>query len=224
MNKLNIMKNNIVIRLISGLILGSLFLVAIFWVRPLLYVIFYLIAALMLIEWYNMTKTSKLHNLLGQVIIPIPIASLLLISYFDHHGWLLLTYFCIIWSVDTMAMFGGKLIGGAKLAPTISPNKTISGLIFGVTSAVIVVNVLTMLPAYQLPAVITLSNLKLSIYTTILGLIAQLSDLTISIFKRKFNIKDTGTIIPGHGGALDRFDSIILTAPIVAVFFIYSYV
>ena len=117
-----------------------------------------------------------------------------------------------------MAMVGGKLVGGPKLAPKTSPNKTISGLIIGVSSAIISLNILTLIPAYSLPYMIAKSNVSLSFFALIIGVTAQISDLSISLLKRKFNIKDTGTIIPGHGGALDRFDSIILTAPLIALY------
>jgi len=213
-------KRNLLIRCLSGLALGCFFIVAIFFLRPLFYIALYSIATLMLLEWYNITKTSIYHNLIGLLAIPIPIASLLLISYIDQTGWLLMTFFCIVWSVDVMAMFGGKLIGGPKLAPKTSPNKTISGLVIGVLSAIISVNILTLISGYTLPYMIDKSNISLSFFALVIGVIAQISDLSVSLIKRKFKIKDTGTIIPGHGGALDRFDSIILTAPIIALYLI----
>ncbi|MBY0534179.1 MAG: phosphatidate cytidylyltransferase [Rickettsiaceae bacterium] len=213
-------KRNLLIRCLSGLALGCFFIVAIFFLRPLFYIALYSIAALMLLEWYNITKTSIYHNLIGLLAIPIPIASLLLISYIDQTGWLLMTFFCIVWSVDVMAMFGGKLIGGPKLAPKTSPNKTISGLVIGVLSAIISVNILTLISGYTLPYMIDKSNISLSFFALVIGVIAQISDLSVSLIKRKFKIKDTGTIIPGHGGALDRFDSIILTAPLIALYLI----
>ena len=213
-------KRNLLIRCLSGLALGCFFIVAIFFLRPLFYIALYSIATLMLLEWYNITKTSIYHNLIGLLAIPIPIASLLLISYIDQTGWLLMTFFCIVWSVDVMAMFGGKLIGGPKLAPKTSPNKTISGLVIGVLSAIISVNILTLISGYTLPYMIDISNISLSFFALVIGVIAQISDLSVSLIKRKFKIKDTGTIIPGHGGALDRFDSIILTAPLIALYLI----
>jgi phosphatidate cytidylyltransferase len=212
------MNKNIITRMISAIVIGVIFAIAVFVFRPLFDIILYIIAIFMLIEWYNMTKDSLNYSLLGQIFIPIPIAALLFLSYYDESGWVLATYFCIIWSVDSMSMFGGKFIGGRKLAPTISPNKTISGLLCGIISAVIIVNCLRSLSIYQLPEPLVLSPLKFTIYTVILAGAAQLSDLLISLFKRKFNIKDTGKIIPGHGGMLDRFDSIILTAPLLAIY------
>lgn len=217
-------KKNLGIRCISAFIIGAIFIIAIFAFRPLFYVLFYMVAAFMLIEWYNMTKNSTTYyTILGQILIPLPVASILFISCIDSTGWLLFTYFAIIWSVDSMAMFGGKLIGGRKLAPKLSPNKTISGLLIGVSSAIIITNILTYISNYQTPSIFIDSCVSPSIFALVIGITAQISDLFISFFKRKFHLKDTGTIIPGHGGMLDRFDSIILTAPLVMVILLVIY-
>lgn len=205
-------------RCVSGLVIGGIFLTAIFVLRPLFYILFYAIAGLMLLEWYNMTSKSKHYKLLGLLIITLPITALLLIAYIDTNSWLLFAFFAIIWSVDIMAMFGGKLMQGPKLAPKLSPNKTISGLMIGVLSAIIVANIISLAPSYFPPYGILNSHLSISIFTLVVALVAQASDLLISYFKRKFNLKDSGTIIPGHGGVLDRFDSIILTAPLVLLY------
>ncbi|PCJ29632.1 MAG: phosphatidate cytidylyltransferase [Rickettsiales bacterium] len=213
-------KEHIMQRILSGIAIGLIFIIAIFLYRPLFTILIYLIAALMLLEWFNMTNKSASHLYAGLPIVALPIASLLIISDIDDDGWLLFSFFCLVWSVDTMAMVGGKLIGGMKLAPSLSPNKTVSGLCIGVLSAMIVVNILSALPSYQLPYMLPKSMIYLNIIYMLLGVIAQLSDLFISYFKRHFSIKDSGTIIPGHGGVLDRFDSIILTAPLVALYLI----
>ena len=213
-------KKNLLKRSISGLALATILLISIFLYRPIFYILTYIASALMLFEWYNMTKNEKLYiyNFIGLILITLPISSVLIISNIDYHGWVLLTLFMCTSTVDIMAMFGGKLIGGVKLAPKISPNKTISGLLVGTSSACVVVNLLTTLPSYELPNGLHEHNVTLTLSILLLAMISQTSDLLISCFKRKFKIKDTGTIIPGHGGALDRFDSIILTAPLVLVY------
>lgn len=211
-------KKNLLTRCFSGIFIVILFILSIFVLRPLFYVLFSFIAGFMLLEWRNMTKDStQFYRYLGLILIPVPVISILLISYTDQAGWLLLTYFMIIWSVDVMAMLGGKTIGGPKLAPKLSPKKTISGLITGVFSAIIVVNLLVYLPHYQEPDLFLRSGISPSLFALITGILAQMSDLFISYFKRKFHLKDSGNIIPGHGGMLDRFDSIILTAPLVII-------
>jgi len=216
-------KKNLITRTLSGAVIVLVFVSSIMLLRPLFYVVMLFVTIMMLLEWYNMTKDSLIANLFGVILIPLSSASLLIISQLDELGWLLLTFFSLIWMVDVNAMLSGKLIGGPKLAPRLSPNKTISGLVIGVFGATIIVNILSMIPGYQLPHLFLNSHFSLSIFCLIMGSIAQLSDLLVSYFKRRFKIKDTGSIIPGHGGFLDRFDSIILTAPITALYLISHY-
>jgi phosphatidate cytidylyltransferase len=143
----------------------------------------------------------------------------LIIARFIEQSYIpLMMYFIIIWTVDTMALVGGKTIGGVKLAPKISPNKTWSGLIIGSISSGVAASLLTYLPNYDLSLFSKIgihSVQAIFIFAMFLAIISQISDLFMSFFKRKFNIKDSGSIIPGHGGMIDRFDSIILTAPII---------
>jgi len=204
-------------RLISGFLIGLAFIASIFFFRPLFDCIVYLVAVFMLLEWYKMTKDSNFYLLLGLIIIPPSIISLFIISDYDFSGWLLLTYFCAIWSVDTMAMVGGKILQGPKLAPVLSPRKTISGLVVGVISSVSVVALLSAPGYYKLPSGME-KSMSFYLFWVLMAIVAQMSDLLVSFFKRKFNVKDSGSIIPGHGGMLDRFDSIILTAPLLLLY------
>lgn len=213
---------NIQTRIISALFIGLIFIISIFLFRPLFYIIMYLVGALMLIEWYKITKKFIIYNYLGLIFIPVPIASLMLISFYDHTGWLIFTYFCTIWTVDTMAMVGGKLIGGPKLAPKLSPHKTISGLLVGTISGATITSILKLIPSYNLIYFTTQDNITIFTLCFLFGMLAQTSDLFVSFFKRKSKIKDSGNIIPGHGGMLDRFDSIILTAPLLLLIYLNS--
>ncbi len=208
---INIM-TNIVQRFISGGLLGAIILLSILYSDTLFNLILLTISMLMYYEWYNMTKSDILFAVSGIAIIFIPIFCLYQVSSMNYGKMAILLYALIIASVDSFAMFVGKLVGGQKLAPKISPNKTWSGFFGGVGSAIIV----SVLGYFFIKEY----NVRYNIIEFILfgGLIAaieQCSDLFISIFKRKFGIKDTGSIIPGHGGALDRFDGIILTAPLL---------
>ncbi|XVN43489.1 MAG: phosphatidate cytidylyltransferase [Candidatus Rickettsia vulgarisii] len=208
-------KSNLLIRTLSALVMAPICIIAIMFSKLLFYLQMLLIATGMLYEWYQMTKSSTIHILLGLMIIPIPIISLIIIGSNENNRWLLLLYFSIITSVDTFAMLGGKNIGGPKLAPKISPNKTWSGLITGILSSSAAAYLLSLIPGFKLPVDYFSTTNCLIIASIFLALIAQMSDLFISYFKRKFTIKDSGSIIPGHGGVLDRFDSIILTAPLI---------
>jgi len=119
--------------------------------------------------------------------------------------WLLVT----VWATDTGAYFSGKTIGGPKLAPQISPGKTWAGLIGGVVLA-----------AAWGAAFASFSEIgspfALALVSAVLALFAQAGDLSVSVAKRRFAVKDAGRLIPGHGGLLDRADGLIGTAPLVA--------
>jgi phosphatidate cytidylyltransferase len=177
------------------------------------------VGAGMLFEWYEITEKSWIDTLLGLVFIPQAVVFLILTRMLDESSLILLYYFIVIWSVDTFAMFGGKKFKGPKLAPKISPQKTWSGLFSGVFSAVIIVFLINLIPSLSLTKYLNMSYIQLTTGVLFLGFLAQASDLFESYFKRKYHFKDSGYIIPGHGGVLDRFDSIILTAWIA--FFTY---
>ncbi|RKD34763.1 phosphatidate cytidylyltransferase [Thermohalobacter berrensis] len=136
------------------------------------------------------------------------------ISFFLFHLVLLKTtiliwlVFISSWATDTFAYFSGRFFGKRKLCPKLSPKKTVEGAIGGVIGTLIVTIIFLIVLNQQ-------HILQLSILSVISSIIAQIGDLTASKFKRLANIKDYGYIMPGHGGILDRFDSILLTSPII---------
>ncbi len=119
----------------------------------------------------------------------------------------------IIWSTDIGAYFVGKLLGGAKLAPTISPNKTRSGAIGGLIFATIAA---LFLSHYLLHNI----NLKFVLLFLLFSVLGQIGDLFESAVKRYFNIKDTGNILPGHGGVIDRLDSLLFVGTVILILYI----
>lgn len=207
--------HNIIIRAFSGVALILITVAAIFWIPYLFYMWLSIIALAMLSEWYDMAESSPFTLFLGLFIIAIPIISLLLINLNDQGQWFLLLLFTIIWSVDSFAMIGGRKFKGPKLAPKISPNKTWSGLITGIVASSCASLLLYQIPSFEINNSLLINRNSIVFFAAIIALIAQMSDLFISCFKRRFHIKDSGNIIPGHGGMLDRFDSIILTSPII---------
>lgn len=125
---------------------------------------------------------------------------------FETIIWLL----CVIWATDTGAYVFGRLIGGAKLMPSVSPNKTIAGLVGGMFCAACI----GIAAVYYLE----LSNyLLIASISTVLALFAQSGDLFESWIKRKVGVKDSSNIIPGHGGVFDRLDGLIAASPVVAL-------
>jgi phosphatidate cytidylyltransferase len=115
--------------------------------------------------------------------------------------------------MDIGAYFTGKKFGKIKLAKSISPNKTWEGLIGGLVFAIML--------SFLASKIIDFDTIILAFFSISLGLISVVGDLTVSMFKRNSNQKDTGKILPGHGGFLDRIDSIISSAPLFALGCIY---
>lgn len=136
------------------------------------------------------------------------------VVYHVGRGWngvdggdLLLFLFGLLWLGDTAAMFTGKWLGRHKFAPTVSPNKTVEGFIGGIVGALIIGVVMFF---WKLSALGLGHVLALAIGCSVCG---QLGDLVESMWKRSVGIKDSSAIIPGHGGVLDRFDSLLFGAP-----------
>lgn len=121
------------------------------------------------------------------------------------------------WVCDTAAMFGGRAMQGPKMAPTISPGKTWSGAVSGVIGALIVV------PVWQVvalaPAGVALPWMVALLIAGAVGVLGQLGDLAESLFKREAGVKDSSAIIPGHGGVLDRLDSLYVVLPVTALLY-----
>lgn len=110
--------------------------------------------------------------------------------------------FACVWGADIFAYIFGRLIGGPKLAPRISPKKTWAGFFGSLFGAVLLSFLVVHATSQQ-------TSNEFWIYILIVAIISQIGDLVISVIKRKFNVKDTGKIIPGHGGVLDRIDGLI---------------
>ncbi|HHY23961.1 MAG TPA: phosphatidate cytidylyltransferase [Clostridiaceae bacterium] len=121
------------------------------------------------------------------------------------------------WATDTFAYFGGVTLGKRKLIPAVSPNKTVEGSISGVIGAVAALCLYGFLVGRNISYVPYFHYIIMGI---LCGIISQVGDLTASTIKRYTKIKDYGNIIPGHGGVLDRFDSVLLVAPTI-YFYIY---
>lgn len=124
---------------------------------------------------------------------------------------------CLIpWASDSLAYFGGRAFGKRKMCPTISPHKTVAGGIFGMMGGIVVISLfcwaMHMLgeTIYHVPALFVVSFLCSGI--------SEMGDLCASIIKRQYGCKDYGSIFPGHGGMMDRFDSVFFVAPVLYYF------
>ena len=145
--------------------------------------------------------------------------------------YFILLILCFAWGGDTAAYFAGRAFGKHKLAPVVSPHKTVEGAIGGVCGSIAAGMVLTLVYALLSARyhVITINvqpyhYLILAVMGGIASVLGILGDLFASAVKRQVGIKDYGTIFPGHGGILDRFDSVMFIAPFVSIavrFFFY---
>ncbi|HJB24063.1 MAG TPA: phosphatidate cytidylyltransferase [Candidatus Jeotgalibaca pullicola] len=115
----------------------------------------------------------------------------------------------IVWATDIGAYLVGKQFGKTKLAPIISPNKTIEGSLGGMILSIIIAILFV-----QLYNPLNLSILMVVLLAVLISIVGQLGDLTESAYKRYFGVKDSGKILPGHGGILDRFDSMLFVMPL----------
>jgi phosphatidate cytidylyltransferase len=132
-------------------------------------------------------------------------------------AWLVFFPLVVTWVVDTAAMFGGRAIGGPKLAPTVSPGKTRSGSVAGVAGGLLVA---PLFGAAIFPRVgIQIPLWQLLVIAAVLGIIGQAGDLAESLFKREAGVKDSSHLIPGHGGVLDRLDSLYFVVPVAAAMY-----
>jgi phosphatidate cytidylyltransferase len=195
-------------RIISSLVMVPIALVAIFQSQKLFIFLAIVIAVLMSFEWAEMSSKMvdrKKWRLIGFIYISIPLYCAVAIRILDSE--ILFWMFTIIWATDIFAFFAGKSLGGPKLAPHISPNKTWSGLIGGVFASFII----GLISSLIFPG----SILFFIFISVFISIVEQLSDLLESKFKRIFGVKDSGDIIPGHGGVLDRLDGMIFVAPLV---------
>lgn len=153
------------------------------------------------------------------ISIPLSLSSLLFIrEQYKDFGYVAVFYTLLAlgaaWLADSGAYFAGRLFGKHKLAPTVSPKKTVEGSVGGVLMNIICFMLLGLLysAVFRDYPVNYLNLALLGLFSAPVGM---MGDLVFSVIKRQNSVKDFGTIMPGHGGVLDRFDSVILTAPFI---------
>jgi phosphatidate cytidylyltransferase len=143
----------------------------------------------------------------GTLYIGFTLGHLLLTRALPDGIFLIFFVVLVTWAGDTGAYYAGMSMGRTPLAPSISPNKTVEGLLGGCLLAVMIALIAR---AWFIPSFTILDAVMLGLVLTVVGLIGDLSE---SMFKRSAGVKDSGGLIPGHGGVLDRLDSLLLTAP-----------
>ncbi len=202
-------------RVLSALVLAPVVLATVYAGRPYFEILVALGAIIMAWEWARMCQGAirgrHIWLLAGLGYIVLPCLALLHLRALPGIGmetvfWLLV----VVWAADTGGYAFGRVIGGPKLLPTISPNKTWAGLI----GAILMAGTAGMLTALALGKD---TVMLLGALSGALGAISQAGDLVESWVKRYFGVKDTGGAIPGHGGLLDRVDGLLAAAIAVAL-------
>jgi phosphatidate cytidylyltransferase len=176
---------------------GTLFQIAlVWWLGALLWTFFYPTPIPAAVRW------------ISGILVLVPLYNALIVLYIANPT-ILLGVLLVVWAADTGAFFAGKLLGRVKLAPQISPGKTWEGVIGGLVT----VSVLAAVGAWWFDARIAV----LVPFCLAIACASIVGDLTVSMFKRTAGLKDSGTLFPGHGGVLDRIDSVAAAAPLFAL-------
>ncbi|WP_201594941.1 phosphatidate cytidylyltransferase [Psychrobacter vallis] len=177
-----------------------------------------LVIWLMALSWVRAFPThtnwyGKKLALMGAVILIACITAMFYL--WQLSAWWLFYVFLLVWCTDSGAYFVGRKLGRHKMAPNVSPNKSIEGLAGGLVTGLLVVVAISVFKL-QLTGVSLVAFVSLSALTI---LASVLGDLFESMLKRRARVKDSGTILPGHGGVLDRIDSLLSATPIFALGF-----
>jgi len=143
----------------------------------------------------------------GAVYVGLPVLALLVLRGQDSGLLLAFWAMALVWACDIGAYFSGRTFGGPKLMPKVSPNKTWAGLLGGVAGAGLFAAILTIWGL----------DWRLAAATPLLAVLAQAGDLYESWLKRRAGVKDSGNLLPGHGGVLDRLDGLVPVAPVAAL-------
>jgi len=161
----------------------------------------------------NTSKVNKIYMLMGPIYLSFPFIFLYNIRLSNNGLDIVLWFLIVVWITDSFSYIGGNIIGGKKLILSLSPNKTWSGFISGILVASFTSTVCFYLKNY--------SVFNGFVFGFFLSLLTQLGDLFESCIKRKHFVKDSGSLIPGHGGFLDRLDGLLLSSILLYIGFIF---
>lgn len=206
-----------------GFVVAGLVVFALLWYPPvraatawavLLLAVLWWLAAVVLVArfprgWDLSVGVPAVAAALGLLVLAAPYVGLVTLHAGSQGAALMLLMFVLIWAADTGAYFAGRAWGRHKLAPRVSPGKTREGAIGGIALALLAAAIGGWLLEFH--------GLRLAAFVLLGGVTAAVSivgDLAISMFKRQAGVKDSGTLFPGHGGVLDRLDSMLAAAPV----------
>ena len=190
-------------------------------------VVMFTLMIFLVVNHASITFIDCAVTLFGFYYVPFMLSNIFLVRDFEIYGiyfvWLI---FISAWGTDTGAYFAGRTFGKHKLTPVLSPKKTVEGAAGGVAFSAL----LSFIYGLVVSRMFIINEINVILFCVVIGItgsvLAQFGDLTASAIKRYTGIKDYGNIFPGHGGMLDRFDSVLFTAPavylVMRMLFIFS--
>ncbi|MFA6593133.1 MAG: phosphatidate cytidylyltransferase [Bacteroidales bacterium] len=213
-----------ILAIVAGVVLFCLIFLAEVYAIPfafvslaLLPVFIVMINSLYVRDKTDFGKFSNIYTGLLYIAIPLALSNLIAIQDGELNGMLLVCFFIIIWCSDVGAFVAGITLGqkyGKKLFPSISPKKSWMGFWGGLATAILASVVLNLTGMLEIPII---HSIVLAIVMDVAGVYG---DLFESQWKRYYNVKDSGNLIPGHGGLLDRFDSTLFAVPVGAIYMV----
>lgn len=201
-------------RIVTAFLLGGLFVGCLWLGEKPFFILLGLAFILAMAEWGTMTKNTPFKHLwllVGGLYITLGFLGIGL-TVIHNPVWIMII-FLLIWTTDTGAYFVGRTLGGPKLAPHISPAKTWSGALGGTGFALMAGSFLATAQGYKL-------SFPLMACFLLISLVSIAGDLLESWVKRRLGIKDSGTLLPGHGGVLDRLDSPLAVGAFLLILFL----
>lgn len=181
---------------------------------PLMIIFFLICMAVYVFTFPKMMSENIMASFFGMFYVAVLLSYVYLTRETTDGMYVVWLIFISSWGCDTCAYCVGMLIGKHKMAPKLSPKKSIEGAIGGIVGAALIGGIFGMVFSAHLKEFIY-PSIQCAIICAVGAVISQIGDLSASAIKRNHNIKDYGKLIPGHGGVMDRFDSIIFTAPII---------
>ena len=184
------------------------------YVLPLMLLTLMLLAAVYVFTFPNYVISDVAIIYFGLFYVSVMLSCIYRIRVLEDGAYMIGLVFLSAWGNDTLAYCAGRLFGRHKMSPVLSPKKTVEGAIGGIVGA----GLLGALYGLWAGRVLTVTYNPVPVFAAVCaagGAISIIGDLTASAIKRNYEVKDYSNLIPGHGGILDRFDSIIFTAPII---------
>lgn len=161
---------------------------------------------------FSLSRNTKIVYLIGYIVLPFVLLSKIPTVTQEFDSWAIILVFVLIWSNDTFAYLVGKTWGKHKLLERISPKKTQEGFVGGLVCTLLLAGLLNYFVTKQ-------NTMHALLFAALICVGSTIGDLIESKFKRVAQVKDSGKLLPGHGGVLDRLDSIIFVAPLAYLFY-----